>query len=137
MTDETRKELRAVFEAAVRAGGADFCEVPGGAGNYYELSVFSPTVYSHPELTTAQQLALSVLLGEPDAAVLSALCDVLIENGHEYAVECHYIGRREGKLEAVTGLYDFGTITAISARAVGVDLVAYCQGADISQVVTG
>jgi hypothetical protein len=38
-----------------------------------------------PPLTTAQQLAVSVLVGEPDRAVLSALCDLLIEQGHEYA----------------------------------------------------
>ena len=95
MTDETRAELRKVFEAAVRAGGADFHETPGGVGNYYSLSVFAPAVYQHPGLTTAQQLALSVLVGEPDGAVLSALCDLLIEQGHEYAVECYEKGKRE------------------------------------------
>ena len=49
----------------------------------------------HTELTTAQQLALSVLVGEPDRVVLSALCDLLIEQGHEYAVAVAEKARRE------------------------------------------
>lgn len=87
MTDDTRAELRLIFESVVRAGGADTSlrEMPGGAGNYHEISVFSPAVYSHPPLTAAQHLALSVLLGEPDTVIQSALADMLLDMGHEYA----------------------------------------------------
>lgn len=79
MTDDTRTELRATVERLVRLANA-------GVGVTCELR---PERRCPPEgtppLTTAQQLALSVLVGEPDRAVLSALCDLLIEQGHEYA----------------------------------------------------
>lgn len=96
MTDETRSELRRVIEAAVRAGGADtsFRELPGGAGNYYELSVFSAIVFDRPALTSAQQLALSVLLGD-ESVVPQVLADYLLDQGHEYATACYERGRAE------------------------------------------
>jgi len=59
----------------------------GGWAHFTQVEVSSAArdLDEAPPLTTAQHLALSVLVGEPDAVVLSALCDCLIEQGHEYA----------------------------------------------------
>jgi hypothetical protein len=89
VTDDTRTELRVTVERLVRLANA-------GVGVTCELR---PERRCPPEdtppLTTAQQLALSVLVGEPDRAVLSALCDCLIEMGHEYAAAVAEKARRE------------------------------------------
>ena len=107
MTEETRKELRDGIEAVVRAFGLkDTILVTTGAkarpaGHYsdaVEITAYVPdgwTVEQTVGLTTAQQLALSVLVGEPDRVVLSALCDLLIDQGHEYAVAVAEKARRD------------------------------------------
>jgi hypothetical protein len=92
VTDETRAELRRGVEAVVRT-----------ALHYNRIIVYSPegvngdhptviaripyagSVGDTPPLTPAQQLAISVLLGEPDTVVASALADMLLDQGHEYA----------------------------------------------------
>ena len=96
-----------------------------------------------PPLTTAQQLALSVLVGEPDAAVLSALCDCLIEMGHEiemmgheYAAAVAEKARAEERLKVVVELFDMASINAREALEVGVDVEAWRAGADIGECVT-
>lgn len=101
MTDETRAGLRRLLEGVARASIADAVVVKGDSGRRtgFDKLCSDVAVYytpcDPPPLTTAQQLALSVLLGEPDRVVLSALCDLLIEQGHEYAVECYEKGKRE------------------------------------------
>lgn len=62
-----------------------------------------------PPLTTAQQLALSVLVGEPDRVVLSALCDLLIEQGHEYGVAVAEKARREERERIVSIMRTWAT----------------------------
>ena len=101
MTEETRAELRsfitrliAVAEHDPRAGTVSHYAPSFGQHELVCALRFDPAKVSS-ELSTAQQLALSVLLGEPDRVVLSALCDLLIEQGHEYGVECYEKGKRE------------------------------------------
>lgn len=98
MSDDTRTELRATVDRLVRLANA-------GVGVTCELR---PQRRCPPEdtppLTTAQQLALSVLVGEPDRAVLSALCDLLIEMGHEYAAAVAEKARREERERALKGI---------------------------------
>lgn len=47
-----------------------------------------------PPLTAAQQLALSVLLGDPDT-LPNALADFMLDLGSEYAQACYERGKRE------------------------------------------
>ena len=101
MTEETRAELRRLLEGVAQAYIADTVVVKGDSGRRtgFDKLCSDVAVYytpcEPPPLTTAQQLALSVLLGEPDRVVLSALCDLLIEQGHEYAVAVAEKARRE------------------------------------------
>jgi hypothetical protein len=107
MTDETRAELRKGFEIMVRAA-------MGGEGAFLNERTFDShgTVFvteltsyqrslgvTHPgqlpPLTAAQHLALSVLVGEPDAVIADALADYMLNQGHEYATACYAKGRRE------------------------------------------
>ena len=110
MTEETRSELRRGIEAVVRAIAVDH-PVHGppsvNATMGYDCTTLDVDYHhesdKHPPLTTAQQLALSVLVGEPDRVVLSALCDLLIDQGHEYAVAVAEKARREER-ERIAGL---------------------------------
>lgn len=109
MTEETRAELRQRLTTLVTLAGVPgaeiidaeprsfkFRDVPTGHAACAVVFPLGPGgSVNPPPLTTAQQLALSVLLGEPDAVVLSALCDCLIEMGHEYAVAVAENARRE------------------------------------------
>ncbi len=47
-----------------------------------------------PELTAQDVLALNVLLGDP-ATLPKALADFMIDQGHEYAVECYEKGKAD------------------------------------------
>ncbi len=102
MTDETRAAVRRVFEAAVRAGGADtsFGEVPGGAGNYYTMSVFLPVTYNRPELTQFQLMCLSGLIGD-QSQLESAVVDWLLDAGHEFTTAAY----EKGKADATAAIY--------------------------------
>lgn len=114
MTEETRAELRDGIEAVVRAFGLkDTILVTTGAkarpaGHYsdaVEITAYVPdgwTVEQTVGLTTAQQLALSVLLGD-EAVLPDALADYLIDKGHEYAVAVAEKARREER-ERIVGL---------------------------------
>lgn len=120
MTDETRTRLRGVLELLVSYtsrldGEVRFQTDTGRLGAYvtYTDHVGVQAVISStpgqvgaesPPLTTAQQLALSVLVGEPDRAVLSALCDLLIEQGHEYAAAVAEKARREERERILKGI---------------------------------
>lgn len=107
MTEETRAELRRGIENLVRESLRDSADVEatvwgpivsnGGWSHFTQVEVSSAAIdlLDAPPLTTAQQLALSVLVGEPDRVVLSALCDLLIDMGHEYGLECYEKGKRE------------------------------------------
>ena len=115
MTEETRKKLRELLAGVVTAielpdaalGGV--LDRPNIEDGYVlrEWGVSVHVVAAHdtdgepPPLTTAQQLALSVLVGEPDRVVLSALCDLLIDMGHEYAVAVAEKARREERRRIV------------------------------------
>lgn len=127
MTDDTRTELRRGIELFVRLAakpGVFLAEAavihhklvePHRSGFLRSLAVGLvepleagnplPDDSAMPPLTTAQQLALSVLVGEPDRAVLSALCDCLIEMGHEYAAAVAEKARQEER-ERVIGHID-------------------------------
>lgn len=93
MTDENRAELRRVVEALVRRSLCDDATNvyigSNGSGDgdqmYFVTSFKSDESVALPPLTTAQQLALSVLIGEPDTVIQSALADMLLDMGHEYA----------------------------------------------------
>jgi hypothetical protein len=50
------------------------------------------------KLTAAQQLALSVLLGD-EMVLPQALADYLLDQGHEYATECYEKGKRDAVWE--------------------------------------
>lgn len=93
MTDKLRAELRRGIEGVIRLAVAipdPQCRTNGTAREN-EAWVQARTYKEFlppgglPPLTTAQQLALSVLLGEPDTVVESALADMLMDAGHEYA----------------------------------------------------
>ena len=108
MTDDTRKEFRKAFEMMLRLIAvateprividerSRFHREPLSITLRDDAPIIRITDHQLPPLTTAQQLALTVLVGEPDRAVLSALCDCLIEMGHEYAAECYEKGKRDG-----------------------------------------
>ncbi len=111
MTDNTRAELRRGIERLVRE--ADSCievRVENNEPAPHHRRRATVSVYQvgtgmpqpTPPLTTAQQLALSVLVGEPDKAVLSALCDLLIEQGHEYAAAVAEKARAEERERCAT-----------------------------------
>jgi len=101
MTDETLAELRRGIEILVRAVAFDrdvaFCTCHSLHSVVSSANTFGP----FPPLTTAQQLALSVLVGEPDTVIASALADYLIESGHEYAAAVADKARREAVGELV------------------------------------
>ena len=130
MTDDTRTELRRGLENLVRESLRESADVDvsvlgptvtiGGWAHFTQVEVSSDArdLEEAPPLTTDKQLALSVLVGEPDRAVLSALCDCLIEMGHEYAVECYEKGKRDGNpmAEAVKAMTPAVTAYADACR---------------------
>lgn len=114
MTDQNRAKLRRGIESLIRypngVGGwvsADFYgprpaldnegEMRAGvnvsAGIVFPADTF--TLDPIPPLTTAQQLALSVLVGD-ESVLPQALADFMIDSGVEYAVECYEKGKRDG-----------------------------------------
>lgn len=91
MTDEVRADLRRGIESAVRSGEVGYVTVSVGGDFPHDeatrIIVHPPNYVAArecPPLDTAQQLALSVLLGDP-AALPQALADYLLDQGHEYA----------------------------------------------------
>lgn len=87
MTDDARARLRDGIAWVVR-----FAALPGTVVGHEEsefhASVMADNYQSAgplPELTTAQQLALSVLIGEPDYVIANAMAEHLLDQGHEYA----------------------------------------------------
>ncbi len=104
MTSENRAELRRGIDAVVRAAeSAIEIRVESHEPEPHHRRRACVTVYqvgtgSPPEpkaLTTAQQLALSVLLGD-ESVLPQALADYLLDQGHEYAVACYENGKRDG-----------------------------------------
>lgn len=108
MTDENRAELRRGLEMLVRASArihANGWPAVNIRTQEYHYSDGTPAVTRSveidgfhpgtPPLTTAQQLALSVLLGD-ESAMPQALADFMIDSGVEYAVECYEKGKRDG-----------------------------------------
>ncbi len=81
MTDETRNELRKGIEGVLRAVAVPDSSVTTDVtcrGHDVSVAVFTRMSYlvDLPPLTTAQQLALSVLLGEPvPLGVLLTACE--------------------------------------------------------------
>lgn len=95
MADTTRAELRRGLETLARVAGVMREPVVSVTTGRFHLSVGAEVrvvegaevlrIDPPPELTTAQHLALSVLVGEPDTVIASALADYLLDQGHEYA----------------------------------------------------
>ena len=105
MTDETRAELRRGIELILRSVSAGY-GVKSGRPAYMLSGGYAHNLYTDripngiechnfPPLTTAQQLALSVLIGD-ESVLPQALADYLLDQGHEYAVECYERGKRDG-----------------------------------------
>ena len=105
MTEETRAELRlkvlrAGIEGIIRQDAIGWpWEVKTRAPEGIEPSEVCATPQP-PPLTTAQQLALSVLLGD-EAVLPDALADCLIDQGHEYAAAVAEKARREERRRIV------------------------------------
>jgi hypothetical protein len=101
VTDEQQAELRRGFEALVRAASAgwkvsatvtvsDTDNAPESmTGFEVKASRKRPGPWAASPLTTEKQLALSVLLGDRDAATTAAMIDAMTEAGYldEGAVE--------------------------------------------------
>lgn len=94
MTDETRTELRRGIELILRSISAGY-GVKSGRPVYMLSGGYAHNLYTgripngiechnFPPLTTAQQLALSVLIGD-ESVLPQALADYLLDQGHEYA----------------------------------------------------
>ena len=94
MTDETRAELRRGIELILRSVSAGY-GVKSGRPAYMLSGGYAHNLYTDripngiechnfPPLTTAQHLALSVLLGD-ESVLPQALADYLLDHGHEYA----------------------------------------------------
>ncbi len=102
MTDETRAELRRglteLVTWAMCDNGERTLEVSRGHSRQSRrVEVFKrDESVDPPPLTAAQQLALSVLLDEPDSVIASALADMLLDAGHEYATAVAEKARSEG-----------------------------------------
>jgi hypothetical protein len=113
MTDEQRAELRRGIEWLVRVVAASqtlsHADIRGSAvmswrASYswcdchdYQVTArgVSNTATDPPPLTTAQQLALSVLIGD-ESVTADVLADYLLDQGHEYATACYERGREFG-----------------------------------------
>ena len=99
MTNENLAELRLRLTTLVTLAGVPGAEIidadprdfkfrdhPSGYASCAVVFPLGPCGnVEPPPLTTAQQLALSVLIGEPDTVTMSALADMLLDMGHEYA----------------------------------------------------
>ena len=94
VTDETRAELRRGIELILRSVSAGY-GVKSGRPAYMLSGGYAHNLYTDripngiechnfPPLTTAQQLALSVLIGD-ESVLPQALADYLLDQGHEYA----------------------------------------------------
>ena len=144
MTKETQAELRLRLTTLVTLAGVPgaeiidaeprsfkFRDMPTGHAACAVVFPLGPSGgVSPPPLTTAQQLALSVLVGEPDRVVLSALCDLLIEQGHEYAVAVAEKARRDERRRIVDTIREW----AGSAEEVG-DMEESQMLLDLAEVV--
>lgn len=114
MTDEQRARLRVGIGEVVRAGlsgqpgvraDPDHSVLSGEAGEpYTEIAVVVTHPGSHrryPPLTTAQQLALSVLVGD-EGVLPQAIADYLLDQGHEYATAI-----RQAERERVLAIIEY------------------------------
>ena len=125
MTEEARAELRRGIEGLVRAAGdcessvrfvpdwpwfnARSVDPDAVAGETHKVEVRVPgygTLSTLPPLTTAQHLALSVLLGD-ESVIPQALADMLLDMGHEYATAVAEKARAEER-EQLSGRHRRG-----------------------------
>ena len=121
MTDETRAELRRFFAAMVRVAECETLTVevigsePSGnpwarvsaACQVRESKARPGSAPELPPLTTAQQLALSVLLGD-ESVLPQALADYLLDQGHEYATAVAERARAEERERCLRVVLDAG-----------------------------
>lgn len=131
MTDENRAELRRGIEAVVRASMVTGCYVSGQPRRETytgkicaDVAVYRNPSQELPPLTTAQQLALSVLLGD-EAVLPQALADYLLDQGHEYATAVAEKARVEERERIAKHIEERGTsevATGWLSRSVAADI---------------